>query len=134
MGNEAAVETEVGAVVVPIEMSVPVERLRAAPPDLWVDTGDDETFLFAYVANLHELGVFLPTEHPLAIGTRVLLGFKGDDLVLPGEVVWINPVRNDDNPNPGMGVRFSTLDLDDRDRVVSLVRAIAYLDEPCDAN
>ena len=115
-------------------MSLPAERLHAAPPDLTVETGEGETFLFAYVANLHELGVFVRTDRPQPIGTRLTLAFEGSDLLLPGEVVWINPVRNDDNPNPGMGIRFVSLDLDQRDALVTLVRAIAYLDEPSDAN
>ena len=115
-------------------MGLPAERLDTTPLDLTVETGEGETFLFAYVANLYELGVFVRTDRPLPIGTRLTLGFSGSDLTLVGEVVWINPVRNDDNPNPGMGIRFLALDLDDRDRLVSLVRAIAYLDEPTDAN
>lgn len=114
-------------------MSVPAERLDRKP-DVLVETGEGETFLFAYVANLHELGVFVQTDRPQPIGTRLQLGFEGSDLVLLGEVVWINPVKNDDNPNPGMGIRFIGLDLEDRDRLVSLVRAIAYLDEPVDPN
>lgn len=118
----------------PNMMSLPAQRLETTPPDLMVDGGEGETFLFAYVANLHELGVFVRTDRPLPIGTRLKLGFEGSELRLLGEVVWINPVRNDDNPNPGMGIRFVTLDLEDRDRVVSLIRAIAYLDEPIDAN
>jgi type IV pilus assembly protein PilZ len=114
-------------------MSAPAERLDPAP-DLVVEAGDGETFLFAYVANLHELGVFVRSERPLPIGTRMVLAFSGTDLLLRGEVVWINPVRNHDNPNPGMGIRFVGIDLEDRDRLVSMVRAIAYLDEPADAN
>lgn len=129
-----AVEPDVESVLGPSMMSLPAERLERTSPDLMVETGDDETFLFAYVANLQDLGVFVRTDRPLPIGTRVELGFSGADLVLQGEVVWINPVRNDDNPNPGMGIRFVGLDLEDRDRVVSLVRAIAYLDEPTDSN
>ena len=115
-------------------MSASAERLDSASADLRVETGDGETFLFAYVANLHELGVFVRSDRPLPIGTRVRLSFSNSDLSFAGEVAWINPVRNDDNPNPGMGIRFVGLDLDDRDRVVSLVRAIAYLDEPTDPN
>ena len=111
----------------PITMSLPAERLEARPPDVMVETGDDETFLFAYVANLHELGVFVRTDRPLPIGTRVAIGFAGSDMVLPGEVVWINPVRNDDNPNPGMGVMFLDLAPEERERLVSLVKTIAYL-------
>jgi type IV pilus assembly protein PilZ len=114
-------------------MSAPAERLDATR-DVTVDASDGETFLFAYVANLRELGVFVRSERPLPIGTRLQLAFAGTDLLLTGEVVWVNPVRNHDNPNPGMGIRLVGIDLDDRDRLVSLVRAIAYLDEPTDAN
>jgi type IV pilus assembly protein PilZ len=43
-------------------------------------------------------------------------------------VVWINPVRmHGDNPNPGMGVRFIELALEERERLVALVRRLAYL-------
>jgi len=115
-------------------MGLPAERLDTTPPDLTVETGEGDTFLFAYVANLQELGVFVQTDRPLPIGTRVRLGFEGSELVLLGEVVWINPVKNDDNRNPGMGIRFVSLDLDQRDHLVSLVRAIAYLDDPADSN
>jgi type IV pilus assembly protein PilZ len=46
-------------------------------------------------------------------------------------VAWINPVRpNGDNPNPGMGVRFVNLRPDDRERLVEVVRTIAYVREP----
>jgi len=115
-------------------MGLPAERLDTAPPDLTVETGEGETFLFAYVASLEDLGVFVRSDHPLPIGTRIKLGFEGSDIVLVGEVVWINPVKNDDNPNPGMGIRLLSLDLDQRDHLVSLVRAIAYLDDPADSN
>ena len=50
---------------------------------------------------------------------------------LEGEVAWINPVRADgDNPNPGMGVRFVNLRPDDRERLVEVIRTIAYVREP----
>ena len=115
-------------------MSAPAERLDTTPPDLMVETGAGETFLFAYLSTLQDLGVFVRSERPLPIGTKLHLGFEGSDLVLLGEVVWINPVRNGDNPNPGMGIRLVGLDLENRDELVSLVRSIAYLDDPTDAN
>jgi type IV pilus assembly protein PilZ len=34
-----------------------------------------------------------------------------------------------DNPNPGMGIRFITLTLPDRERIVETIRTIAYLRE-----
>ena len=50
---------------------------------------------------------------------------------LEGEVAWINVVRADgDNPNPGMGVRFVNLQPDERERLVEVIRTIAYVREP----
>ena len=50
-------------------------------------------------------------------------------------MVWVNPLRTDgDDVNPGMGIRFEELSLDVRERVVSLVRAIAYLANDEDAS
>ena len=43
----------------------------------------------------------------------------------------MNPVRaGGDNPNPGMGVRFVDLTLDERERLVEVIRTIAYVREP----
>ena len=109
---------------------------RPAPlPELWVSCDSEDTFLFAYVANLSSLGIFVPTESPLPVGSPMFVRFAGEELALVGEVAWVNPVRNgSDNPNPGMGVLLGELDLDQRDRLVSLVRAIAYLDDPNDGS
>ena len=100
---------------------------------LSVDVRSGETFLFAYITNISEMGIFIHSESPLAIGTELTLRFATEDgtpFELPGMVVWINPLRmNGDNPNPGMGVRFSELTLDQRERVVALVRTVAYLQD-----
>ncbi len=100
---------------------------------LHVDIRSGETFLFAYITNISEMGIFIHSESPLSIGTELTLRFATEDgtpFELPGMVVWINPLRmNGDNPNPGMGVRFSELTLDQRERVVALVRTVAYLQD-----
>ena len=91
-------------------------------------TGDH--FLFAYIENISEMGIFVRTDEPLAVGTALTLRFDADDsrMELDGVVAWVNPVREDgDNPNPGMGVHFHSLGPDDRERLVELVRAVAYL-------
>ncbi len=104
-----------------------------------VDYASGDTFLFAYLQNISEMGIFIRTETPLAIGTKLTLRFHVDEsapLVLDGEVTWINPFRESgDNLNPGMGVRFTELSSDTREQVVELVRTVAYLnpDEPPDA-
>lgn len=105
--------------------------------DTWiqVDVASGETFLFAYITNISEMGIFVQSESPLPVGSEIALRFTPDDgesFSLHGMVVWINPVRPDgDNPNPGMGVRFEGLSGDERERVVALVRTVAYLqDDP----
>jgi len=96
-----------------------------------VDYANGETFLFAYLKDISEMGIFIRTESPLAIGSRLRLRFHIDDadpLVLDGEVTWINPMRKDgENINPGMGVRFVRLTLELREQMVALVRTVAYL-------
>ena len=96
-----------------------------------VDYASGDTFLFAYLTNISEMGIFIRTEKPLSVGTRLRLRFQVDDadpLVLDGEVTWINPYRpNGENINPGMGVRFIQLTAERREQVVALVRTVAYL-------
>ena len=98
-----------------------------------VDYASGETFLFAYLQNISEMGIFIRTDHPSSVGTRLRLRFQvehGEPLTLDGEVTWINPLRvTGDNLNPGMGVRFIELTPDKREEVVGLVRTVAYLHE-----
>lgn len=119
-----------------------------APPDLnenrrsvdrvpvsWsVDCKTEDTFLYASIRNISELGIFVATREPLGIGTRVTLRFSppgtSQGFVLAGVVQWINPVRLlAENRNPGMGIRFVDLTLDDRERLVEAIRTIAYVRE-----
>jgi len=97
-----------------------------------VDYTSGETFLFAYLQNISEMGIFVRTDYPAPVGTRLRLRFQVDEtedpLTLDGEVAWINPLREiGDNLNPGMGVRFIELTPDKREEVVGLVRTVAYL-------
>ena len=98
---------------------------------IMVDYSNGETFLFSYIQNISEMGIFIRTDEPLPVGTSLELRFAPagqTPIELPGEVTWVNPVRPlGDNINPGMGVRFRELDPDARERVVDLVRTIAYL-------
>ena len=106
---------------------------------LSVDYGSGDTFLFSYITNISVMGIFIQTLEPMTPGTRLRLRFSppadNDDaepatIELDGEVVWINPFRpGGDNPNPGMGVRFLSLTPAQRERLVELVRTIAYLRE-----
>jgi type IV pilus assembly protein PilZ len=97
-----------------------------------VDCVTDETFLYASIGNISEMGIFVRTIEPLPVGTQLTLRFAPPDssepFVLRGTVQWINALRPlSDNPNPGMGVCFIDLSLEDRERIVETIRTIAYL-------
>ncbi|WXB10997.1 PilZ domain-containing protein [Pendulispora albinea] len=91
----------------------------------------DETFLYASITNISEMGIFVKTLEPLPIGTRLLLSFAPpgyEPFKLAGVVAWQNQLKlQADNPNPGMGVRFMDLGIQDRERLVEVIRTIAYL-------
>jgi uncharacterized protein (TIGR02266 family) len=99
-----------------------------------VDCVAADTFLYASIANISEMGIFVRTTEPLAIGTKIVLSFAPpgyEPFKLEGKVAWVNKLRaNGDNPNPGMGVTFLDLALPDRERLVEVIRTIAYLREP----
>jgi type IV pilus assembly protein PilZ len=99
-----------------------------------VDCVASDTFLFASITNISEMGIFVRTTEPLEPGARICLTFSppgAEGFKLEGRVAWVNPIRPDgDNPNPGMGVKFVNLKLDERERLVEVIRTIAYLRDP----
>ncbi len=99
-----------------------------------VDCVAEDTFLYASIANISAMGIFVRTTEPREMGTRLVLTFAPpgyEAFKLEGEVAWINPLRADgDNPNPGMGVRFINLHPDERERLVEVIRTIAYVRDP----
>lgn len=97
-----------------------------------VDCETDDTFLYASITNISALGIFVRTEQPLQVGTRLTLRFTPPGarapFVLRGVVQWVNPVKVlADNPNPGMGIRFLDLEPEDRERIVDVIHTIAYV-------
>ena len=100
--------------------------------DLEVDYRSDETFLFAYITDISQMGIFVRTVTPEPPGTRLNLRFCPPGLgniEFEGVVIWINPYRPGDreNLNPGMGVQFVDLSPDQREQLKQLVRTFAYL-------
>ena len=98
-----------------------------------VDCVTSDTFLYASITNISEMGIFVRTTDPLRVGTKLRLCFAppgAEGFKLEGTVAWVNHVRpNGDNPNPGMGVRFVNLQPEERERLVEVIRTIAYLRE-----
>ncbi|MGC4065414.1 MAG: TIGR02266 family protein [Polyangiaceae bacterium] len=110
-----------------------VERRTAERIDVtWsVDCEAEDTFLYASIVNISEMGIFVQTKEPLEMGTQLVLRFAPpghEPFVLRGVVQWINTVRAlSVCPNPGMGVRFVQLTAADRERLVEAIRTIAYV-------
>lgn len=99
-----------------------------------VDCVASDTFLFASITNISRMGIFVRTTEPLRMGTRLRLTFAPPGaraFTLDGIVAWVNAVRPDgDNPNPGMGIRFVNLELEQRERLVEAIQTIAYVRDP----
>ena len=100
---------------------------------MWsVDCETEDTFLYASITNISEMGIFVRTDEPLAIGTRLMLRFapRGDEppFTMRGRVQWVNRVHAfGENLNPGMGVKFLSLSPEQRERLVATIYTIAYL-------
>src|SRR5687768_12476598 len=100
-----------------------------------VDCETEDTFLYASIRNVSELGIFVLTREPLEVGTSLVLRFSPpgaeESFDLKGTVQWVNPVRVlSDNRNPGMGILFVDITPEDRERLVAAVRTIAYVRDP----
>jgi len=105
---------------------------RYAVTSLRVDYSEGGTFLFAPIANISAMGIFIQSPAPLPIGTRLQLAFAleggTERLSLLGVVAWVNPPRPDDpRSDSGMGVEFVGLTAEQREAVLDLVRQVAYL-------
>ncbi len=110
-----------------------VERVEVT----WsVDCATEDTFLYAAITNISELGIFVRTIEPLPVGTALTLRFAPregcDPFVVRGTVQWVNRIDAvRETPNPGMGIRFDDLAIEDRELLVDAIHSIAYLrDEP----
>ena len=97
-----------------------------------VDCETDDTFLYASIKDISELGIFVYTTEPLEIGTQMNLRFDPpggtEPFSLRGSVQWVNPVRVlARNRNPGMGVTFVDITPEQREELVRIIRTIAYV-------
>lgn len=103
------------------------------PVKLQVDYKSEGNFLFENATNISEHGVFIHTNKPLEPGTVVELLFtlpeSKEKLKVRGEVMWVNPFRKEQekNYNPGMGVRFESLNELDKETLVNAIKRIAVL-------
>lgn len=133
MGSQRDADKKTPSSVPPSEG---IERREHRRVDVtWaVDCHDGDTFLYSYITNISAMGIFISTRKPPVLNSKLTLKFTPDTgnelpFELEGEVAWVNEWRaHGENLNPGFGVRFVNLTPDNRERLVSLVHAIAYLD------
>jgi len=118
------------------EQAVANSDRRAAPRvlvDLEVDYALEDNYLFAYITDISETGIFVRTTSPEAPGTHLNLRFSPgqglEPIEVEGEVIWVNPFRPGapDSIHPGMGIRFVGLDDELKETLLELVRRFAYL-------
>ena len=113
-------------------------QARRVQVALEVNYRSADTFLFAYITDLSLLGIFVRTDSPIPPGTRLTLRFtppgQSASMDLEGQVMWINPVRpvQEGGRSPGMGIRFIEVTEQQRERLVELVRTVAYLPDDSD--
>jgi type IV pilus assembly protein PilZ len=99
-----------------------------------VDYSSGENFLFSYIDNISEVGIFIATTSPLLPGTPIKLRFspQGEtrSFEVSGQVVWINPYHpGGENINPGMGIKFVGLTEEQKQKIQELITTIAYIHE-----
>src|SRR5689334_13737605 len=62
-----------------------------------VDCMTEETFLYASIRNISEMGIFVATKNPLPVGTVITLRFAPPDaaepFILMGRVQWVNSFK-----------------------------------------
>src|SRR5689334_16545167 len=106
----------------PAEGGIERRQYERFETSISVDYSSGDTFLFSYIQNISEMGIFIRSDNPLPIGTVLELRFAPDGqtaIELLGQVTWINPYRPfGDNLNPGMGIHFRELSADLRERIV----------------
>ncbi|MBW2276518.1 MAG: TIGR02266 family protein [Deltaproteobacteria bacterium] len=90
----------------------------------------DETYLYSHTGNISEMGIYLLTDKPLAVDTKIELRFavpgEPEPLRVQGEVRWV--VHPGGGTEPGMGVKFLDPSEEFRQRIRELIRTMAYLE------
>ncbi len=82
-------------------------------------------------------GLFIESLCPLPVGTKLAIEFSLPEnasnwLPAKGTVAWVCPKADQYTFSPGMGVRFSDLDPDTRDRILILVKSMQSTDQPAE--
>ena len=87
--------------------------------------------MYAYIKDISSTGIFVGTRELQPVGTILQLRFSpptsnAPPIEVEGEVMW-NTENAANNEAPGMGIRFTDMGEKTRQRVLEIVRKIAYL-------
>lgn len=80
-------------------------------------------------------GLFIESLEPLPVGTKLAIQFTlpdnpSDWLQAKGVVAWVCPKADQYTFSPGMGVQFTNIAADTRDRVLDLVQSFKNVGQP----
>ena len=80
-------------------------------------------------------GLFIESQNPLPSGTKITLEFSlpekpSEWLPAKGLVAWVCPKADQYTFSPGMGVRFTEINPDIRNRVLELVKSLQTVGQP----
>ncbi|TLY24147.1 MAG: hypothetical protein E6K66_05920 [Nitrospirae bacterium] len=80
-------------------------------------------------------GLFIESQCPLPVGTKLALEFSlpeqpSEWLPAKGLVAWVCPKADQYTFSPGMGVRFTEINPDIRNRVLELVKSLQTVGQP----
>ena len=80
-------------------------------------------------------GLFIESLNPLSVGTKLALEFSlpeqpSEWLPAKGVVAWVCPKADQYTFSPGMGVRFTEINPDIRNRVLELVKSLQTVGQP----
>ncbi|HEV8548219.1 MAG TPA: TIGR02266 family protein [Polyangiaceae bacterium] len=108
----------------PMLVAPPSER-RTSDRTPWfadLEFGEDAQFFTGLSLDISEGGLFVATYSTIPIGTKLVLCFElpdGTNVEARGEVRWVRSEAID-GERPGVGVAFTDLPADARDRIVAL--------------
>jgi type IV pilus assembly protein PilZ len=111
-----------------IDAPASLERRRAERADLVVrvDYQTVDEFFSEFARNINEGGLFVESESPQPLGTRVDLHFQlpgsAEPVQVSGSVVRTTP-GTPDEPS-GMGIAFGELDTETRQKINEMVRRL----------
>lgn len=103
------------------------ERRKNPRAEIKADIGfhTESNFFTGFSGDVSDGGIFVATYDVLAEGTELSVSFvlpNGHHITARGRVTWVRPENEESGIQPGMGVAFMSLGIDDRDAIEAFMR------------